>query len=680
MGPSIRHGTKGNDVSQGSEAALSIQETNKLRESLGLKPLSMEPSVETNEARNQLTQKRKRDEEDSKKAEELAERVVSARERRRQQDVLSVTKRLGGADPEIDDIDAWVQRNRSTKPKIAEPLIDAASGHQVDIEVSLSNAKIRHPADDLEEGSTMILTLEDQPLLNDKGDLNEDDEIVLENILSRENKDRVKAYRAANKAKPLWEEDGKKKSLLDKYDEEEEELMALNAIEGNMEKKKEDIRAKLAALPTAPKAAADYFTPEEMASLDDGHMKQKEKKKKNKKRERNLKKKVLTADDIDALEQEALGFNGAEGNLGSREEREARHAQKAAAMTVEEASRQARFDLALEKANYASLALRSSDDGPLCDDEDQNFYASLNKARQLASQRSLKPKEEDLAQELLNRRKEAETKVSQVAVGQSGGLIFSNLSELTRTIKAGDRVAFKAEEEDQIKSEPMEEDIPEAHQNIPAKLAPPSSIPPPASVKGEDEEKGKSVVGERLVGSGLGGILGLLQDRGELNQPVEWGGRTNDSKKVALIGLDDVFTGGRQTDKVALDVEAALTKRDEFGRILTPKEAFRQLCYSFHGIQPSKNTKEKRLKQVEKEISQKKVASGAAQTSSLAAVKVAQVAASTPFVVLSGTVRPGQSRDAHMAAAMQGNARPNKTKGKQRDSANAKNNSKTRKS
>lgn len=44
--------------------------------------------------------------------------------------------------------------------------------------------------------------------------------------LQREDKERQKARKAAGKqAKPLWEEDGKRRSLLDKYDEEEEQMM-----------------------------------------------------------------------------------------------------------------------------------------------------------------------------------------------------------------------------------------------------------------------------------------------------------------------------------------------------------------------------------------------------------------------------------------------------------------------
>lgn len=49
----------------------------------------------------------------------------------------------------------------------------------------------------------------------------------------REDKERVKARKAAGKqAKPLWEEDGKRRSLLDKYDEEEEQMMQVGRADG----------------------------------------------------------------------------------------------------------------------------------------------------------------------------------------------------------------------------------------------------------------------------------------------------------------------------------------------------------------------------------------------------------------------------------------------------------------
>lgn len=48
----------------------------------------------------------------------------------------------------------------------------------------LAGAKVRHTAEELEEGETMILTLEDKSILDEKGNLREDDDLVLENILA----------------------------------------------------------------------------------------------------------------------------------------------------------------------------------------------------------------------------------------------------------------------------------------------------------------------------------------------------------------------------------------------------------------------------------------------------------------------------------------------------------------
>ncbi len=41
----------------------------------------------------------------------------------------------------------------------------------------------------------------------------------------------------------------------------------------------------------------------------------------------------------------------------------------------------------------------------------------------------------------------------------------------------------------------------------------------------------------------------------------------------------DVYAGGGHEDRLARSIEAALTTKDEFGRVMTPKERFRQLCY-----------------------------------------------------------------------------------------------------
>ena len=119
----------------------------------------------------------------------------------------------------------------------------------------------------------------------------------------------------------------------------------------------------------------------------------------------------------------------------------------------------------------------------------------------------------------------------------------------------------------------------------------------------EDDDEDAGIVRERGIGKGLAGALSLLQNRGELNKDVEWSGRSNDMKPNALRvwhcfesfaacpaeryvmllcpvqGLDEVYKGGRHDHRLAEKIESALTQRDEYGRVMTPKERFRQLAY-----------------------------------------------------------------------------------------------------
>lgn len=97
----------------------------------------------------------------------------------------------------------------------------------------------------------------------------------------------------------------------------------------------------------------------------------------------------------------------------------------------------------------------------------------------------------------------------------------------------------------------------------------------------EDEEtKENEVWGEEqpLVGTGMGATLALLRKTGDLRQTrVErQAGRANDARDRNFE--DDL----RIKNGVKLDY------RDEFGRLLTKKEAFRMLSYKFHGHEPGK--------------------------------------------------------------------------------------------
>ena len=72
-----------------------------------------------------------------------------------------------------------------------------------------------------------------------------------------------------------------------------------------------------------------------------------------------------------------------------------------------------------------------------------------------------------------------------------------------------------------------------------------------------------------------------LRKRGDLERAEDIIGRGTDRK-------DNEFDD--QKNKVNLEY------RDQQGRLMTPKEAFRYMCRIFHGKKPSRNNLEKRHK------------------------------------------------------------------------------------
>jgi hypothetical protein len=90
------------------------------------------------------------------------------------------------------------------------------------------------------------------------------------------------------------------------------------------------------------------------------------------------------------------------------------------------------------------------------------------------------------------------------------------------------------------------------------------------------------------ISTGLAATLALLKNTGELapGRGEKLVGRSKDARAV---------------DPSSKDFNVKLEYRDETGRKLTQKEAFRQINYQFHGVAPGKKKQEKRLRQLELE-------------------------------------------------------------------------------
>jgi hypothetical protein len=97
----------------------------------------------------------------------------------------------------------------------------------------------------------------------------------------------------------------------------------------------------------------------------------------------------------------------------------------------------------------------------------------------------------------------------------------------------------------------------------------------------DDDDQMAFLHRQPLVAKGMAATLALLKGSGELKATEALAGRAKDRRTV---------------DPSANDFNVKLEYRDDTGRKLTQKEAFRQLSYRFHGYGPGQKKKEKRLK------------------------------------------------------------------------------------
>ncbi|KAG2440237.1 hypothetical protein HXX76_004349 [Chlamydomonas incerta] len=748
----------------GNEISLSIEETNRLRISLGLKPLRLEsePSQANQERQNHEAKKQQ---EAAAQAQELRQKLEAAREKRLMDAKLKATKTLGAADGDEADGDmaAWVERNRRLEQQRREEAAAKAAAATAKAAAArnkrkkrddsddeggeyksdqLAGLKVRHDLGEVMEGETVVVTLADKSLLDERGNLREGDSgDELENTLMAEEKKRRKAMKASKKeAKPLWEEDGKVRTILDKYDEEEEEVVVAIGSGGQLEadriRRQDDMRkklaegnAKLATFDGSSSAAAggDYYTAAEMAAFG-------KPKKKKEKKERRIRAKSVEPDEGDILaaleaQAEEAGAAAAAADLGRRADRGAALARAEEAAKAVAEQKRARFEAAVQKANWASQFLRNAKGGMAGaaaaagggaigeEDEvaDRELRESLERSRRLAEKKKREEEEEaarraeaeaaaagpgedmDVEGEEKKERKPAAPKSGIAALfadigavkkepeggGGGGGTVLTETMEFVRNITTapskaaaakaaaangggaaspaprdgaasvgaadGGRGAYAdGDGSDLDDDEGGGGDAKMGEADAGTWVAAQDGgegregSAGPAGGRGGSRERSAppegeaGITGERAVGRGLAGALGLLQDKGALKVGVEWSGRNTDRSKNALQGLDDVYSGGRQTDRVARSVEAALTIKDKFGRVLTPKERFRQLCHSFHGIKPSKNQVDKTAARDAKELAMKKAATSEDPSAELDRLRAVQRATGSAYVVLSG--------------------------------------------
>ncbi|BAT89649.1 hypothetical protein VIGAN_06065700 [Vigna angularis var. angularis] len=570
--------------------------------------------------------------------------------------------------PEGDsEISAWVSKSRKLEKKRALQLSKIFEEQdKIAVEGSddedtaqhtenLAGLKVLHGLDKVMEGGTVVLTIKDQPILAD-GDVNEEVD-MLENIEIGEQKRRDEAYKAAKKKTGVYDDKfnddpSLEKKMLPQYDdpaaEEGVTLDEKGRFSGEAEKKLEELRRRLTGVSTntfedltsSGKVSSDYYTHEEMLKF------------KKPKKKKSLRKKDKL--DINALEAEAVSSGLGVGDLGSRNYVR-RQAIKEEQERLESKIRSNAYQSAYAKAEEASKLLRQEqtlnvkteeDETPAFVDDDEDLRKSLEKARRLA----LKKHEENgvsgpQAIALLatsNHNNETDGENPTAGESRENKVVFTEMEEFVWGLHI-DEEARKPESEDVFMHDDEEATVPDEEKTNEA------GGWTEVQETNEDEQPNKEDkeeivpdenIHEVAVGKGLSGALKLLKDRGTLKESIEWGGRNMDKKKSKLVGIVD--DDEKETQKKR---EIRIERTDEFGRILTPKEAFRMISHKFHGKGPGKMKQEKRMKQYQEELKMKQMKSSDTPSLSVERMREAQARLQTPYLVLSGHVKPGQTSD-----------------------------------
>ena len=194
------------------EISCSIEETNRIRSLLGLKPLNNEKPKERQAVDNFKAQKD--EEEKRREAEKLREQITKAKNKRLLNERLKGST-LGDVVEDNDDNDKallsaadWVRRSRkkelTDKEKadlLEKRLLEEEEENKNNYSSKdLKGIQIKHSINDFEMGESVILTLADTNVLDDNDNLN-DEGPVLENVNMTDAERRIEREKKIKRSK-----------------------------------------------------------------------------------------------------------------------------------------------------------------------------------------------------------------------------------------------------------------------------------------------------------------------------------------------------------------------------------------------------------------------------------------------------------------------------------------------
>lgn len=543
-----------------AEESLSLDETNKLRAALGLKPLAAPSASATGQnyedtssaGQDQRAYENWRKEQDSLEAAKEKAAVLARIEKSKKK--AARFERLEGrglADDDDEETDArqWVFKTKKIKKRKLDETPEEL--HSTYNEESLSGLRVGHDIGDFDTNAT-ILTLKDASVVEDQ----EEDQLESLKLVEKERTQKNLNRKNKTKSGDTTEQDGK--GILSKYDEEEEpKFMVLGetALEREVV---EDRRGTAISLDVERVAeSSDY--------MDTTIRKSK------KKRPKSIRVK-----------------EGAEG----------------------------------DDISFKPQMLTNREESNIADDEE--LQAALSRQRRIAQKRHAS---------IVRPVKDIEAYNEDL---YDGGMVFDEATGFLSGIRPVEKAAYA------VKEEPLDRvDIKMEIKQDPNEL-----------LLDKTSEDGEDLIEEPGMGHGLGAALKMLQQRGvvdraseETTQKLEqqrqnmaWLAekRRKDALREAQLRREKIEGREKMKNMSARERERTLEEenrrrtkheaaaefdkfkefkpdvhlhyKDEFGRDMTPKEAFRQMSHQFHGKGSGVIKSEKRLKRIQEEQEREKQA------------------------------------------------------------------------
>jgi len=629
---------------------LSIEETNKIRASLGLKPLKLDntpnstagkssdpihaPPPSSNDIADTIQKLKNKRETNTKIGKSIAEQLVENE----------------GEDE--DDVSSWVQKSRKQQQTDKKKLTTSLNNQKKKDQYSTKNLKgikVDNDLTNFQDGNEHILILEDTNVLDDDGQ----DVLVDQKLKEKEKREKqLLEQKKKNQKYDRFNEFGEANDILNHYDEEKEKDRGFTLSEDgsavvtdsrSKALQEEEVKRKLQYLASydmdqssSSALQSSFYTKEEMEKFK----KSMASKKPAASATGSGKKKKVIRKKTDASILDGLDATTSS-DLGSRKTRGI--TTKEVKIQQEQLQREENYQKAVEKAAEISKIAFSSDVFEEADDQD--FYQSLSNAKKANPLNNNKTKTPTIS-DIVSKVKEKANKMQEDTHEEEYEDIQINPTlEFTRSLNPNGFISnFKTSTITNIKKEDNDDDIKqqdddEEENNMDIDVNNNNNNDNDEDEDDENEnemvkrkkekqakelaEKEKEVAilyEEPLVSTSMSATLRLLAQKGEL-QPAA---AVESVKKRKGINFDDE--------------ETIIEHKDEFGRVMNRKEAFVYLSQKFHGKKSGKNKQEKRQKQYQEEMKMKKMDSTDTPLQMNKTLQAYQQKSQSPYLVLSGGV------------------------------------------